>query len=110
MSNGRKTRSRKNCTQERAIDDVLAALCLIEFKTVIQEKTTPRSQSVALGISIARRSGFVVMVGTCGSTECTDIKRRVPKVFYCERCALTQIHTLLIIPSVNVSVVCCNRT
>ena len=34
----------------------------------IQEKT-PHARSVALGMSIARRNGFVVMGVTCGSTK-----------------------------------------
>ena len=41
----------------------------------IQEKSTPRARSVALGMSIAWRSGFVVMGVTCGSTKSIQIKR-----------------------------------
>ena len=39
----------------------------------IQEKTTPHARSVALGMSIARRSGFVVMGVTCGSTKIVQL-------------------------------------
>ena len=68
---------RKNCSQEKAIEDVIAALHLsssssgvipVKEKTVaippkkIQKKTTSRAQSVALSMAIVRSSGFVVMV------------------------------------------------
>ena len=35
----------------------------------IQEKTTPRAQSVVLGMVIAWRNGSVVMGVACGSTQ-----------------------------------------
>ena len=35
----------------------------------IQEKTTPRAQSVVLGMVIAWRNGSVVMGVACGSTK-----------------------------------------
>ena len=44
---------------------------------------------MVLGKAIALKSGFAVGVA-CGSAKSVlvAIKRRVPKVFYCERCAM----------------------
>ena len=48
------------------------------------------ARNVVLGMTIALKSGFAVTGVACGSTKSVlvAIKRRVPKVFYCERCAM----------------------
>ena len=71
MSNGRKTRSRKNCTQERPIDDALAALCLSSSSSD-EDSDSSQEDSGEDNTTCPKcgiRSGFVVMGVTCGSTQ-----------------------------------------
>ena len=96
MINGRKTRSSKNCTQERAIDDVLAALHLSSTSSdedsdssqgVSEDNTTCPKCGIRYGDSLEE---WICCDG-CDmwfNKKCTNIKRRVPKVFYCDKCAL----------------------
>ena len=53
----------------------------------IQEKTTPHTQSVALGIVTRSLEKWICFDG-CDMwfKKCTNIKRKVPKVFLCEKC------------------------
>lgn len=97
VSNGRKTRSRKNCTQERAIDDVLAALRLSSSSS---DEDSDSSQGHSgenntmcpkCGIKYVDSSEEWIYCDGCDmwfNKKCTNIKRRVPKLFYCEKCAL----------------------
>ena len=95
VNNERKTRSRKNCTQERAIDDVLAALCLSsssdEDSDSSQGDSEDNTTCPKCGIRYADSLEEWICCDGCDkwfNKKCTNIKRRVPKVFYCEKCAL----------------------
>ena len=76
---GRKTRSRRNSTQEKGIDDVLAALHLLSSSSgeddSSQEKIMGflprrfRRRYLVLGMAIALKSGFAVTGVACGSTK-----------------------------------------
>ena len=97
VSIGKKTRSRKNCTQERAIDDVLAALHLSSNSS---DEDSDSSQGDSgednatcpkCGIRYVDSSEKWICCDRCDkwfNKSCTNIKRRVPKVFHCEKCAL----------------------
>ena len=77
VNNERKTRSRKNCTQEMMSLQLCVCHRVQVMKTAIPlkeiQKTTPHAQSVALGMPTAWRSGFVVMGVTSGSTKSVQI-------------------------------------
>ena len=97
VSSGRKTRSRKNCTQEKGIDDVIAALHLLSSSS---DEDSDSSQGDSgedntmcpkCGIRYGDSSEKWICCDGCGmwfNKKCTNIKRRVPKVFYCKRCAI----------------------
>ena len=99
VSNGRKTRSKRNCSQEKTIDDVIAVLQLSsslsgdscegdsgEDNNSSQEdsdedNTTCPKCGIRYGDSLEKW----ICCDRCGmwfNKTCTNIKRRVPKVFY----------------------------
>ena len=97
VSSGRKTRSRKNCNQEKGIDDAMAALYLLSSSSDEdgdssqgdsgEDNTTCPKCGIRYGASLEKWiccDGY----GMWFNKKCTNIKRRVPKVFYCERCAI----------------------
>jgi len=104
VSSGRKTRSRKNSTQEKGIDDVFAALHLLSSSSDengdYSQENDDSSQEDSeednttcpkYGIRYGDSSEKWICCDGCGkwfNKKCTNIKRRVPKVFYCERCAI----------------------
>ena len=61
------------CCQVRVMKMVSLVKEVLE-KTLIQiHNTVPHAQSVALGMVIAQRNGYVVMGVTCGSTRSVQI-------------------------------------
>ena len=109
MRSGRKTRSRRNSTQEKGIDDVLAALHLLSSLSdedgdsaqggESEEDNDDSSQEDSgednttcpkCGIRYCDSLEKWICCDGCGmwfNKNCTNIKRKVPKVFYCERCS-----------------------
>ena len=94
---GRKTRSRRNSAQEKGIDDVLAALHMLLSSSGEDDsshKDSGEDNAVTCpkcGIRYGDSSEKWICCDRYGmwfNKKCTGIKRRVPKVFYCERCAM----------------------
>jgi len=103
VRNGRKTRSKKCVTQEKAIDDALATLHL-SSSSIDEDEDDDSSQgdsgeeleednatSPKCDISYFDSSEKWIQCDGCDmwfNKKCTNIKGRVPKEYYCETCAL----------------------
>ena len=95
VKSGRKTRSRKYCTQERAIDDVLASLHLSsssdeEGDSSEGDSGEDTTTCPKCGIRYVDSSEKWICCDGCNmwfNKKCTNIKGRMPKVFYCKTCA-----------------------
>ena len=96
VKSGRKTRSRKYCTQERAIYDVLASVHLSSSSDEEGDSSEgdlgeDNTTCPKCGIRYVDSSDKWICCDGCNmwfNKKCTNIKGRVPKVFYCETCAL----------------------
>ena len=108
VSNGRKTRSKKNSTQEKGIDDVIAALHLLSSSSdedgdssqgdsgdddhsSQEDSGEENTTCLKCGIRYSDSSEKWICCDGCGtwySKKCTNIKTRVPKMFYCEKCVI----------------------
>ena len=92
VKRGRKTRSR---TQGRAIDDVLASLHLSSSSASDEDGDSPGDSEddttcPKCGIKYVDSPEPWICCDSCDSwfkISCTNIKRRVPEVYYCETCA-----------------------
>jgi hypothetical protein len=92
----RSLRSRKNCAKEKAIDGALAALHLSSSSGVDSQGDSGEDSSdennttcPKCGIRYGDSSEKWICCDKCGmwfNKKCTNVKRRVPKVFYCETC------------------------
>ena len=93
----RKTRSRKNCTQEKGIDDFIEALHLLSSSSnedgdsskgdLGEDNTTCPKCGITYSDSLEK---WICSDG-CGmwfNKKCANIKRSMPKVFYCDKCAI----------------------
>ena len=109
VSSGRKTRSRKNSAQEKGCNDVIAALYLLSSSSnedgdssqgdsgednnnsSPEDSGEDNTMCPKWGIRYGNSSEKWICCDGCGmwfNKKCTYIKRRVPKLFYCERCAI----------------------
>ena len=96
VSSGRKTRSRKNSAKEKGID-VIAALHLLSSSSDEDgdssqgDSEEDNTMCPKCGIRYGNNLEQWICCDGCGmwvNKKCTNINRRVPKVFCCERCAI----------------------
>ena len=109
MSSGRKTRPRKNSAQEKGCNDVIAALHLLSSasdedgdssqgdsgednnNSSPDDSGEDNTMCPKCGIRYGDSSEKWICCDGCGmwfNKKYTNIKRRVPKLFYCEKCAI----------------------
>ena len=109
VSNGRTTRSRKNSAQEKGCNDVIAALHLLSSlsnedgdssdgdsgednnNSSPEDSGEDNTMCPKCGIRYGDSTEKWICCDGCGmwfNKKCTNIKKRVPKMFYCERCTI----------------------